>query len=176
MSNREKTAWLERVLAATDKKFKIVAMHHTPVVVSAITVGTGINHNGVNNLPSKRSQLLNVLQRFGVQLVLSGHEHFYEKNILSYRDTAGSDQKMHIIVSGGGGVPLRDIADNESLARYLDYYRSNNIDITQTSQHKIYNFCMISINSELLTIKVYGVNEETENPVMQIDEIIINTQ
>ncbi len=115
-------AWLERVLAATDKKFKIVAMHHTPVSFG-FHRGDWEKPEWGYNLPSKRSQLLNLLQRFGVKLVLSGHEHFYEKNILRYRDTAGSDQTMHIIVSGGGGVPLRDIADNESLARYLDYYR-----------------------------------------------------
>ena len=68
----DEPAWLERVLSSTDKKFKILSMHHSPV-------SFGFHRNDWekiswgSDLTTKRSQLLTVLQKYGVQVVLCGH-------------------------------------------------------------------------------------------------------
>jgi 3',5'-cyclic AMP phosphodiesterase CpdA len=67
--NAGQAAWLERTLAGATTTWKIVALHHPPY--SAGYQGSSID---------ARQQFAPVFERYGVQLVLSGHEHDYQRS------------------------------------------------------------------------------------------------
>lgn len=77
-------AWLDRDLAASKAPWKIVYTHAPPY--------SSGNHGSDTRL---RKLLAPVLEKHGVQLVLSGHDHHYERTI-PQRGTA-------YVVTGGGG-------------------------------------------------------------------------
>ena len=62
-------AWLERTLAETDATWKIVALHHPPY--SAGYQGSSLE---------ARTAFAPIFERHGVQLVLSGHDHDYQRS------------------------------------------------------------------------------------------------
>jgi 3',5'-cyclic AMP phosphodiesterase CpdA len=81
-------AWLERVLAESEARWKIVALHHPPY---------SAGYQG-SNLEARRL-VTPIVERHGVQLVLSGHEHDFERS----RPIDG----VTYIVSGAGSETRR---------------------------------------------------------------------
>jgi 3',5'-cyclic AMP phosphodiesterase CpdA len=63
-------AWLEQTLAASEARWKVVALHHPPY-----SAGYQRSHRGV------REAFGPLFERHGVQLVLSGHEHDYQRSV-----------------------------------------------------------------------------------------------
>ena len=61
--------WLDRVLAGSDAKWKIVAMHHPMFELLDRTYG--------EPGPERRAAFLPVIERHGVDIVLQGHDHSY---------------------------------------------------------------------------------------------------
>ncbi|MBI2058868.1 MAG: metallophosphoesterase family protein [Nitrospirae bacterium] len=93
--------WLEADLSTTNRPWKIVTFHQP----------------GHTNNP-KRSpnpivvlKIVPVLEKFRVPLVLSGHEHFYERfhPILKGQRATTSEGGVTYLTSGGGGASLYDI-------------------------------------------------------------------
>jgi len=169
-----KAAWLERKLAASKKSFKIVSMHHTPVSFG--------HHHGDwqkasygNNLSEKRKRLLKLFQKYGVQIVFCGHEHLYEHNILRYtKERDGGPGELHLIVTGGGGVPLRDKNDSETIAKYLDYYKNEGLDIIQAKNEKIHHFCVVTVEAGKVSIEVKEVTGDSVKPLRAADSMVIH--
>ncbi len=77
-------AWLDRDLAATTRPWKVVYLHRPPY---------SSGHHGSNM--AIRAQLAPIVEKHGVQLVLSGHDHDYERTTPQHGVT--------YIVTGGGG-------------------------------------------------------------------------
>ena len=67
----QQAEWLDRELAASDAKWKIVSMHH-PIFSS----GAG------RDSPDRRAVLLPVLNKHEVDLVLQGHDHTYARGVI----------------------------------------------------------------------------------------------
>jgi acid phosphatase type 7 len=92
-------AWLDADLAATNQYWRIVFLHHTPYP-------TGF-HVG-DPICAAVQQLVNpIVERHGVQLVLAGHEHGYERTYpLSGGQLAplSSPGTTYVVTGGGGGV------------------------------------------------------------------------
>ena len=70
IDNPAQLRFLEDALASTDATWKIVAAHHPPY--SAGYQGSSID---------VREALAPLLERYGVQLVLSGHDHDYQRSV-----------------------------------------------------------------------------------------------
>jgi hypothetical protein len=68
--------WLENDLAATDRDWIIAFWHHPPY-----SFGTH-NSDSEVELIQMRRHVLPVLEKYGVDLVLSGHSHNYERSFL----------------------------------------------------------------------------------------------
>jgi hypothetical protein len=68
--------WLKQDLAANTKKWTIVFLHHP-----LYTMGSR-NSDTEQELISLRKNISPILERFGVDLVLSGHSHDYERSYL----------------------------------------------------------------------------------------------
>ncbi|MBI3414408.1 MAG: metallophosphoesterase [Verrucomicrobia bacterium] len=89
--------WLTNDLARTAKPWKI-ALFHIAMNSSSAHRFDDLDLNGTRDNLDIRDTLLPVFSRYGVQLVLNGHEHLYER----FNPTNG----VHAITSGGGGAGL----------------------------------------------------------------------
>jgi hypothetical protein len=72
--NHPQAIWLKQDLAATTQKWKIVYMHHPPY-----TRGTHDSETETD-LVQIRGFINPILERFGVDLVMTGHDHIYERS------------------------------------------------------------------------------------------------
>jgi tartrate-resistant acid phosphatase type 5 len=84
--NEQQRAWLENALRSSAAVVKIAVFHHP-----AYTAGLHTNNEGV------RRAWVGLFKRYGVALVLSGHNHDYEHSRVDGLD---------YVVSGGGGASL----------------------------------------------------------------------
>jgi len=93
--------WLERALAASTARWKIAFFHH-PLYSSGSTHGSDTK---------LRAQLEPLLVRHGVAVVLSGHDHLYER--------LKPQKSVQYFVSGAGGKLRRgDLRANSPLTVY----------------------------------------------------------
>jgi Icc-related predicted phosphoesterase len=72
--NHPEVIWLKQDLAATTKKWKIVYLHFPPY-----TMG-GHNSEVESDLIGIRQYINPIFERFGVDMVVSGHSHTYERS------------------------------------------------------------------------------------------------
>ncbi|RME30399.1 MAG: hypothetical protein D6806_00300, partial [Deltaproteobacteria bacterium] len=88
--------WLDQDLASTDRMWKVVYFHR-PIYSSG---GHGGNEAGQNDA------FIPVFDRNHVDLVLTGHDHMYDKYGPRYngQDVSSPDDGTIYIVSGGGGA------------------------------------------------------------------------
>jgi hypothetical protein len=86
----EQVAWLDRDLAASDLPWKVVYLHKPPY-------SSGV-HGSSEDV---RADFAPVLERHGVQLVLAGHDHHYERTV--------AQNGVTYVVSGGGGARIRSV-------------------------------------------------------------------
>lgn len=165
-------AWLERELAArADRPFKIVAMHH-PVLTLAMHDKDWYNDANGSDLSAKRRGLLDVLTDHGVQLVLSGHEHLYERNRLRYR-ADGTERLLHQVISSGGGAVVRpetpaDVR-NERLARYHD----QGIPIEPVMQRSVHHYSRVEATADSLRVATFEVDVDAPHAPAPLDELVI---
>ena len=89
--------WLTNDLAATTKPWRIL-LFHLPINDSGNHRFDDFNQNETDDRLELQELLYPVARRYGVQLILNGHDHGYEK----FNPTNG----VYSIVSGGGGGPL----------------------------------------------------------------------
>ena len=90
-------SWLQAKLANTNKKWKVI-MFHVPFK----TVHSGLA--GVNTI----NLIKPLLQQYGVQLVLSGHEHYYAHWI---------EQGTHFLTLGGGGASFQKVLHSQLVSQ-----------------------------------------------------------
>lgn len=86
VSDRQ-TAWLARALAGAEARWQIAVLHHP-----AWTCGAYSSH------PGARGRWVPLFERYGVDLVLSGHDHNYQR--------FGPRNGVHYLVHGGGNARL----------------------------------------------------------------------
>jgi 3',5'-cyclic AMP phosphodiesterase CpdA len=90
-------AWLDADLAATTAPWKIVYMHRPPY--------SSGNHGSDTTL---RARLAPVLEKHGVQLVLAGHDHNYER--------MKPQNGVAYVVTGGGGKGTYNVGSSSFTA------------------------------------------------------------
>jgi acid phosphatase type 7 len=101
--------WLENDLRATRKFWRVAAFHHPPYA-------SGFYRN--DPLSSLAWQhIVPILEAYGVQLVLNGHEHSYQR---SYDIRAGAALPRGTgtlyMTSGGGGAALYPVTSHPLIA------------------------------------------------------------
>ena len=88
-------SWLDADLASTTQPWKVAVFHRSPY-------SAGGEHGSDLTV---RDAFGPVLDRFGVQLVISAHEHDYERTV-PMRGGVPATGGTTYIVTGGGGAPL----------------------------------------------------------------------
>jgi hypothetical protein len=107
--------WLERDLAATRKPWRVM-ISHVPTETSGLHRHDDFNFNGLRDSAEFSTALIPIARRHGVQLLLAGHDHNYERLTPSEGITA-------VVTGGGGGLPygLRE-TDPRSAAFLVTYH------------------------------------------------------
>jgi 3',5'-cyclic AMP phosphodiesterase CpdA len=91
--------WIKKDLEANNKEWVIVYWHHPP-----FTMGSH-NSDKEGDLIRIRQNFIRILERYGVDLVLCGHSHNYERSYLLnnyYSNEASFDPKIHTKSSSSG--------------------------------------------------------------------------
>jgi len=99
--------WLEGVLKESAAKWKIAVFHH-PIYSSGEEHGSDL---------SLRSRIEPLLTRYGVNVVLSGHDHTYER--------VKPQQGVQYFVTGAGGKVRPGDVNMRSPFREMSYDREN---------------------------------------------------
>jgi phosphatidylserine/phosphatidylglycerophosphate/cardiolipin synthase-like enzyme len=92
----EQLRWLAADLASTTQPWKIAFLHRAPY-------SSGGEHG---SSPDVRAAFGPLFERYGVDLVLAGHEHTYERTVPIRESTVTTDTFVTYVVTGGGGAPL----------------------------------------------------------------------
>ena len=161
-------SWLERQLSSTEKPLKIVAMHNPPISFGRhhtdwLEPGSG------RDLLQKRRRLIQLFDRYNVQVVFSGHDHLYQHSIVRY----DQNRETHFIVGGGGGTPLRDVPDEGTRAAYLRHFQNEGFDVSLQTVAKIYHYCLVRVNADRCSIHVVQVTGEKDQPTRSVEQIEI---
>jgi hypothetical protein len=88
-------AWLDADLASTTLPWRVAYMHRSPY-------SAGGEHG--SDLEVRR-HISPILEKHGVQLALTAHEHTYERTI-PLREHSDTGSPVTYVVTGGGGAPL----------------------------------------------------------------------
>jgi len=167
--NSEEPAWLERELASRSQRHKIVVMHHPPVSLAKHYTDWLKPAYG-RDLRQKRQKLLSMLHQQGVRLVLASHDHLYEHNMV--RSRAHGGPAIHVVISGGGGVPLRSNTKSKKVAEYLQVFSEDKLDVTLVRQSEIYHYCLVDVKPDKITIQVMETTGDPGEPTKIVDEIV----
>ncbi|MFN0086309.1 MAG: metallophosphoesterase, partial [Blastocatellia bacterium] len=125
--DREQCAWIEKELAASKARWKIAFFHH-PIYSS------GRTHGSDRKL---RALLEPLFVRFGVQLVLSGHDHFYER--------LKPQKGIAYFVSGGAGKLRRgDIDRKDALFEF--------------GNDRLHHFMLFQIGRDAISFRAIDIN------------------
>ncbi|MBN1210003.1 MAG: metallophosphoesterase family protein [Myxococcaceae bacterium] len=98
------TQWLEQDLARSQAPWKVVYVHHPP---------WSSGEHG--SQPTVRREFAPLFEKYGVDLVLTGHDHNYERSHPMAGDAmaASGAPGVTYLVVGGGGAGLRAFASSE---------------------------------------------------------------
>ena len=99
-------AWLDADLAATTQPWRVVYFHRSPY-------SSGSEHGSALDV---RQAFSPILERRGVQLVLSGHDHDYERSV-PWRQFVSSASGITYVVTGGGGAALYAVGSSAWTAK-----------------------------------------------------------
>lgn len=108
--DKKQQAWLESALQAP-ARWKIVYFHH-PAFSSA----------EYGDTPAVQTQWVPLFEKYGVDLVINGHAHGYERTI--------PINGVTYIVTGGGGAWLYPVGRNERTAVSISTHEFLSIDLT----------------------------------------------
>ncbi len=172
VSSGGEPAWLENELSASHKTFKVIVMHHPPLVFAG-HYGNWTDPANGRNIVEKRRALIDLLVEHGVQTVISSHQHLYEHNVLNAVDDTPLAADMHVLISGGAGSPLQPGANEKQMAEQSLAYMEYGFDVANIKQDVVYNYCLVRVSSEAITIDVYEVPDKSNTPAVLIEQIII---
>jgi len=132
-------SWLDNDLAASGKYWKIVFLHHPPYPTGAHLNDPicALVHKDVNP----------IVERHGVQLVLSGHEHGYERSypLAGDQPVGAALPSTTYVISGGGGMTLEKVGSLPQCALSV----------------AAFNYVRVDVAGPELTVKAIGLDGGT---------------
>jgi HEAT repeat protein len=128
----EQLAWLERDLQQAEAPWKVVMFHH-PLYSSG-------RHKSNQDL---RSKLMPLFARHSVDLLLTGHDHCYERTWPLVDGKRDEDGIVHV-VSGGGGAVLYPVGRSEWTA------------VSESTYH----YCVLTVGPDHIGVDVRDLDDQ----------------
>jgi uncharacterized protein (TIGR03437 family) len=115
-------SWLDSDLAATGKYWKIVFLHHPPY-----PTGTHLN-DPICALVQQN--VTPIVESHGVQLLLTGHEHGYERSwpLVGGQPVNSGPSTTYVITGGGGGI-LEEVGSLPQCAISVQAFNYLRVDV-----------------------------------------------
>lgn len=139
-------AWLDSDLQNTAKFWKIVFFHHPGYA-------TGV-HQDEPPAGEVRQAIVPILEKYGVQLVLNGHEHTYQRTseLLGGQVVEPNSGGIVYLTSGGGGAEAYYTAPNNLIAESIG----------------VNNYVHAEVCADEIRVKVRGLGKRGE-----IDSLVL---
>lgn len=120
-------AWLDADLAATKKYWKIAFVHHPPYPTGA--------HLGDPLCALVEQRVNPIVERHGVQVVLAGHEHGYERSfpLVGGQKADASTPSTTYLITGGGGAFLENVGSLPQCVLSVSAHNYLRVDVTGTA-------------------------------------------
>lgn len=140
---KEQARWLEKKLAESDARWRVVTFHH-PIYSS----GTG------RDSPARREALLPVLLKYEVDLVLQGHDHTYARGDIK------SQTPERFGSSSGNGVATMFVNSVSGPKQYKfkdnrwDDYADTGVELKRFAENTQF-FQIIEIDADRLVYRAY---------------------
>jgi len=155
-------AWVEGQLRGLDRSryTHVVAFSHHPAFSSGPHGGSTIERPTA----AIRARYMPLFRRHGVDLVFTGHEHFFEPSVERYRDPSGRARRMDQIVSGGGGAPLYNYRGEPDLREYLAAGAADSVRLEHLVRpgmepgNNAYHYIVVHVDGDRVWIDVIGVD------------------
>ena len=119
--------WLDADLAATKKYWKIAYVHHPPYPTGA--------HLGDPLCVLVAENVNPIVERHGVQLLLAGHEHGYERSfpLRGGQKADASLPSTTYLITGGGGAFLENVGSLPQCVLSVSAHNYLRVDIAGTA-------------------------------------------
>lgn len=105
----EQYRWLEQQLMQSEARWKFVVHHHPPYTSEENDYGNSWREPSLHGDP-KSKPLVTLYETYGVDFVLSGHLHTYERSWPVREGRVDLQNGVRYLVAGGGGGSLEDFA------------------------------------------------------------------
>ena len=129
--------WLEQDLRSTQRQFRVAFFHHTPFPTS--------NHRDDSTCAMARQDITPILEKYGVHLVLNGHEHLYQRS-KPRRNGVFLDQGWGTVyvTTGGGGHVLSPPGSDSFVV----------VDVSAS------HYVRVDVSGATMTVRATGLNGE----------------
>jgi len=155
-------AWVRGQLEGLDRtRFThVVAFFHHPAYSSGPHGGTTIERPTL----AVRANYMPLFRKHNVQMLFTGHEHFFEHFVERYRDAAGQPRRIDQIVSGGGGAPLYTYQGEPDLRAYQQAAGADSSRVTHLVRpgsragDNAYHYTVVHVDGARVWVEVIGVD------------------
>jgi hypothetical protein len=155
-------AWVKTQLEGLDRRRyrHIVAFFHHPPFSSGPHGGARVE------APTAliRERYMPLFRKHGVDLLLTGHEHFFEHWVERWRDSTGAPKRMDQIVSGGGGAPLYGYQGEPDVSAYMRASGRDSTRLTHIARPGVwpgenaYHYVVVHVDGAQMWAEVIGVD------------------
>ena len=138
----------------------VVAFFHHPAYSSGPHGGTTIERPTL----AVRANYMPLFRRHNVEMLFTGHEHFFEHFVERYRDAAGQPRRIDQIVSGGGGAPLYTYQGEPDLRAYTEASGADSARVTHLVRPGVkagdnaYHYTVVHVDGARVWVEVIGVD------------------
>ena len=172
--NPNKPAWLETELVDCNKKFKIVSMHQCPFSYNWHWKDWYKRRYGPDLL-TKKAELVNLFKENGVQVVFSGHDHIYQRNVLHYEKNENFPRdNIQFLVSSGAGTTIRPANSFRKREKLRNMYSEDGYNVTHDSHVSAYHYTVVSIDPNKMAIRTFGIPIDNPEEEYLIDEVVFS--
>lgn len=111
-----------------------------------------------------RDRWMPLFRRHKVDLVFTGHEHFFEHWVERWRDESGRWRRMDQLVTGGGGAPLYSYQGEPDLGPYLAVGARDSVRVQHlvkpgmTPGENAYHYLLVHVDGARVWHEIIGVD------------------
>jgi acid phosphatase type 7 len=134
-------AWLTSALSACEARWKFVCLHHAPYTSEENDYGDSWAAVSTLGDPAVRP-LIPLLERHGVDVVMFGHLHLYERMRPMLQGQVHPQGIMYLL-SGGGGGNLEDFAPNPAPFT--------------VRTHRGHHYCTLDVSHDRCVLRMYDL-------------------